>query len=190
MSRIMLYDATDSKGWLTRSWAFGAQLYRTFRALDEIYPVYSWTEALNIIAESEATEVQFWGHGGPGCALIGEEYLNSRSLKPQHSHYQLLTDAAQSMGPSATWWFRTCSTFHGASGKHFGQELAQLMGCRIAAHTHIIGPFQSGLHTLQPGQVPQWSDEEGLGSDGKILMSMPWHKNTINCLVGRIPQGW
>ncbi len=190
MSRIMLYDATDPKGWLTRSWALGASLYRTFRALDEVYPVYLWTEALNIVAETKPTEVQFWGHGAPGIAAIGEEYLSIHSLRPFNHLYPLLHAAGRALTPNSTWWFRTCSTFHGTEGKEFAQAFTNLLGCRTAAHTQIIGPFQSGLHTLTPGQTPYWPDEEGLNSRGELAMSMPWHKNTINCLVGKIPKGW
>ncbi len=189
MSRIMLYDNTEPSGWLTRSWAFGAQLYRTFRALDLVYPVYSWHEALQIIVDSGANEIQFWGHGSPGAAYIGDDVLRRNDIAAGGKHHKAVM-RMRSLPDIPTLWFRTCATLNGPKGKEFSQELSNSAMCRVAGHTYNIGPFQSGLHTLSPSESPYWPDDEGLGKSGELLGSAPWHKNTINCLVGNIPGGW
>jgi hypothetical protein len=58
----------------------------------------------------------------------------------------------------------------------------------------VIGFWQSGLHSLLPGQQPGWSVDEGLiPSDPPAPYargSRPGAPNTITCLHGRIPDGF
>ena len=75
------------------------------------------------------------------------------------------------------------------------KELAGRLGCVVAAHTHIIGPFHSGLHSHESGAPMDWDPEEGIKKGGydrptKIHGSYPWRPNTIPCLEMDIPEGW
>jgi hypothetical protein len=59
----------------------------------------------------------------------------------------------------------------------------------------VLGPYQSGLHTLVPGERPNWSAREGLlegtaADPRRALWSAPREPNTITCLHGRIPAGY
>ena len=64
-----------------------------------------------------------------------------------------------------------------------------MLECKIASHTYIVGPWQSGLHTIKPDEEPTWDIDEGI-YDNKKMISMPWSPNTIFCLTGKIPEGW
>lgn len=85
-----------------------------------------------------------------------------------------------------------CETFGAEIGQRFAKAWVDFFNCRAAGHTYIIGPFQSGLHILKPGEEPNWSPWEGL-KDGTpaapkhALWSRPSVPNTITCLHGRIP---
>jgi hypothetical protein len=92
------------------------------------------------------------------------------------------------------WWFRTCETFGCEAGHDFARRWTRFFGCRAASHTYIIGPWQSGLHILEPGQSPDWPLDEGLAegtpdSPEKALWSTPGKPNTIFCLTSRLPDG-
>jgi hypothetical protein len=73
--------------------------------------------------------------------------------------------------------------------------LADFFGCRVAGHTYTIGYWQSGLHSLVPGALPDWPLDEGLAAGAprmptRSLASSPDAPHTISCLVGEIPDGW
>lgn len=194
--RLMIYDTTERAGeGLVASWFLGGKLYKLFRALDIVKPAESWEEALdwaaNIGEPGQKIDVlQYWGHGAPAGVALNGKFLSLKSLKPGGFGYEGLCALKDRLHSDSIVWFRTCSTFHGSNGKEFAKELANFLGCRVAAHTFIIGPFQSGLRTLSPGEEPYWSDSEGLDADGEMRMSMPWDVNTITCLHGFIPKGW
>ncbi|MGB1700273.1 MAG: hypothetical protein ACPHRO_09985, partial [Nannocystaceae bacterium] len=91
-----------------------------------------------------------------------------------------------------TLWFRTCETFGAQPGHDFARHLAAHMGARVAGHTYIIGPLQSGLHLLAPGQRPAWSDSEGLAEGTpQAPLRARWSSisapNTITCLRRSLP---
>ena len=92
----------------------------------------------------------------------------------------------------ALWWFRTCETFGTETGQRFARAWTRFLGCRAAGHTYVIGAWQSGLHSLQPGETPRWSPEEGVqpGPTPRSLTSRPGAPNTITFLHGRIPEGF
>jgi hypothetical protein len=68
--------------------------------------------------------------------------------------------------------------------------MAAFFNCRVAGHTYVIGPLQSGLHSVTPTQPPTWSMAEGFAADGSSLTSTPWAPNTITCLHGAVPSTW
>lgn len=202
--RVMLYDSTTLKDGihpedaLAMSWRLGATLYRLRDDIDYHFGVTDWNEAfdwlIDLAQKNTIGEIQFWCHGSPGRVWLGKNQFNTSLLQDATIRQKLLT-LRSSFSSNTLIWFRTCGTFAGESGQKFAKELANFLGCVVAGHTHIIGPFQSGLHTLKYGQEPNWSTEEGLIKDTSghvtgVVKSSPWKKHTITCLRGSIPKGW
>ena len=202
--RLMIYDDTcrgrPMRPGLTHSWMAGALLYRGLGRLDRWRGVRNWEEALRWLATVEPArpiaEIQFWGHGKWGRANIDGQPLDIHALRPGHPlHEPLRVVRDRLTGPDALWWFRTCETFGCQPGHQFASAWTDFHGCRAAGHTFIIGPWQSGLHTLMPGQEPDWDPTEGL-LEGSIeapqraLWSGPRQPNTITCLHGAVPAGF
>lgn len=190
---------------LSHSWFAGGAIYKAFRSLDACRGFDKWPEALMWLADYRApepiTEIQYWGHGSPGCVWMKTDALVASS--PEHSifteKFGVTTDVLRLLKrrliPQSTIWFRTCSTFAGERGHRFAKSWADNMECRVAGYTHIIGPWQSGLHTLKPGQEPYWPADEGIAEGTpeqpkKLKWSSPWIKNTVSCLHSAIPKGW
>lgn len=208
--RLMIYDATE-KRWgrfinLSLIWRIGGRLYRLLGRLDHCHGAASWQEALVWLGRVEApapiAEIQFWGHGKWGCALISNESLDIGCLDPGHGlHEHLRTIRARLLaksgdkGEPALWWFRTCETLGASCGQAFARAWAEFLGCRVAGHTHVIGFHQSGLHSLRPGEKPVWSASEGIiegdaGHPVRAAESRRSAANTITCFGGRVPDGW
>lgn len=177
MTRVVIFDATDRSvvPELSDSWRAAARAFRAVRRFDEVIEATSWEQALAPLRGRTVREVQFWGHGRPGAALIGRQPLP--------------LDALVSLHITELLWLRVCAAFHGSIGKTYAKRLLGAVGCRVAAHTFNIGPLQSGLHTLAPGDWPYWSASEGADRSG-ILGSALWHPNTITCLHSSVPAGW
>lgn len=194
---------------LTHSWIAGGALYKGLGRLDAYAPASSWAEAFAFLLAQPGPirEVQYWGHGKWGRAFIGRDVLDEDALQPGHPLHDPLARLRDRLVPAAApseagddddraprLWFRTCETFGKPSGHSFARALARFLGARVAGHTYVIGPWQSGLHTLGPDDEPTWSETEGLpGGDEaatKALMSAPWAPHTITCLDGRVPAGF
>ncbi|NVB43067.1 hypothetical protein G6O69_34915 [Pseudenhygromyxa sp. WMMC2535] len=185
---------------LSHSWAVGGALYSSLGRLDDWRGFDDWGSALRWLADypdpRPIAEVQFWGHGKWGCARVDAERLDLGSLRARHAHHGPLAAIRDRMAPSQSqWWFRTCETFGAAPGQRFAREFVGFMGCRAAGHTYIIGPWQSGLHTLAPGEAPRWSEDEGLveGTPEEPRLarwSARGEPNTVSFLTGKIPAGF
>lgn len=202
--RLMFYDDTcRGTRWgpgLTHSWIAGALLYRGLGRLDAVQPVRTWPQALEWLAtthpDQPIAEIQYWGHGKWGQVLIDGQILDEHALAPDAHHATLLDRIRERLtGPEALWWFRTCETFGCAPGQRFARRWVERFGCRAAGHTFIIGPWQSGLHTLDPGRSPTWSPTEGLAegtpeAPKEALWSARHQPHTISCLHGAIPQSY
>ncbi len=197
----MVYDRTCTGRLvgLSHAWRAGAGVYRTLERLDASFGAANWSDALHWLATHRAdlplAEVQFWGHGTWGAVKIGKERLGAASLEAGRTHRRRLDAVRERMRPSSLWWFRTCETFGAKAGWDFAQRWTSHFGCHAAGHTHIIGFWQSGLHSLGPGQSPRWSLHEGLKSGTpakpkKAKWSRPWRANTISCLHGAVPTGF
>lgn len=201
--RLVLYDDTcrEDLWWrvgLTHSWVAGVKLYRMRGAIDGALGITSWRQGLEWLAQQTQPieEIQYWGHGKWGCALVEREVLSVDSLSVGHDHFDAL-DAIRDglIGSDARWWFRTCETLGAQTGHDFARAWSEFFDCAVAGHTYVIGPWQSGLRVLQPGQRPDWSAEEGLieGSADdpiKAQMSHPRFDRTITCLHTKIPKKW
>ena len=195
--RLMIYDATFHGRWtqagLTSSWIAGSALYRALGRLDATHGARSWADALAWAARFDSIrELQYWGHGRWGRAFIAADALDLDALVLGHPLHDALARVRDRMTPDALVWFRTCETFGRAAGHAFATSWTRFFQRRAAGHTYVIGPFQSGLHSLSPGALPTWSVDEGVGGgdDDHALMSRAGAPNTITCLHGAVPDGW
>ena len=204
--KLMIYDATTIKdGWdgfgndgLAYSWFAGSRLYRWARWLDEVKGVTSWEEALDWVLEqgkdAKISQIQYWGHGSWGNVWIGKTALNKATVTKDSELHRKWAEVKKVLSDDALIWFRTCSTFGNGGGQAFARRFTDFMECKVAAHTHIIGPLQGGLHSLSPGQDIYWPQKEGVlvGDNGKeSSLWTEWKTpNTIVCLRGVLPEGW
>lgn len=195
--RLMVYDrtCTGAPVGLTDTWAWGGRLYGALRRIDRWQGVASWDEALRWLVSHDApiAEVQYWGHGRWGQPRVADDVLDRAALTGRLS--APLDAVRERLTPDALWWFRTCEAFGARPGHDFAQAFTDRMGCDAAGHTFIIGPWQSGLHRLSPGEAPRWSAWEGLArgtpdAPRTALWSWPHCPNTVSCLAGRVPDGW
>lgn len=199
----MIYDRTCWGGrppGLTGSWILGGALYRLLGRINAFRGVSSWPEALEWLAtvghpDQRIAEIQYWGHGNWGNVRAGGEVLDVRALEPGHPLHEGLLRVRERLTPGGTalWWFRTCETFGTEAGHRFAREWTRFFDARAAGHTHVIGPWQSGLHLLAPGQEPEWPVDEGVphGPPAQRPIRGIWSTrrcpNTISCLHGRVP---
>jgi hypothetical protein len=192
---VLVYDRNCPR--LSLAWRAGAVLYKRLGRIDAVRAVDSWVDALACLARFEHAidEIQYWGHGHWGEALVGCEVLDATSFEPGHRHRSDLEAIRERLAPDALIWFRTCETFGAERGHDFAQRLADFTGARVAGHTHVIGFHQSGLHGLRPGMRPRWSADEGLvrgtaAAPERAAWSHPWRPRTITCLRGDVPAAW
>jgi hypothetical protein len=190
--RVLVFDR--DAGGLSRAWSAGSLLYRGLRRFDATRGVTSWDEALDWLATlPEAIhELQYWGHGKWGSALVGDDVLDAGSLTTRRRRLEAVRER---LAPDALVWFRTCETFGAERGIDFAERLADFLGTRVAGHTYVIHFHQSGLHGLAPGMRAHWAAGEGLleGSPAapkRARSSTPWAPRTITCLAGRVPERW
>lgn len=200
--RLVIYDATQrsrNPRALGLSWQYGTGLYRALGRIDRAYGAHSFADAFAWLARCEPSrpiaELQFWGHGKWGRVFIDREALGRDLLRSAHPHHSAFNAFRERLSKNALLWFRTCETLGAQSGRDFAAALGDATGARIAGHTFVIGFYQSGLHCLNPGQTPAWSDSEGLARGSATqpeaaLTSSPSAPNTITCLTGRIPHGF
>ncbi len=219
--RLVVYDKTDVRSLESRLrarpyhapdgslrdgpglapiWLAGAWMHRVSRAADASRGVESWAEAIAWAVRTADERgrpigsLQAWGHGGWGYMLLGEGRLDERALAPDHALASLLDDLKRRLaGPDALVWLRCCSAFGQVAGLRFARRLADRLGCRVAGHTYVIGLFQSGTHSLRPGEEPRWDEREGtryLGSRPQgAMMSLPGAPRTISCFALDLPAG-
>jgi hypothetical protein len=191
-----VYDRTCTGG-MSQAWSAGARLYRGLRRLDAVCGAASWDEALDWLAtlDEPIAELQYWGHGRWGRALVADDVLDARALAPADPRHGKLRALRERLAPDALVWFRTCETFGARVGIDFAERLADFLGARVAGHTYVIHFHQSGLHGLGPGCRADWSPDEGLAegsadSPRRAHRSTPWAPRTISCLAGRVPPAW
>ena len=196
---LLLFDRTQLKRrplGLGLSWRAGSVLYRTLGWADRAYAADDWDSALDWIASLEPQrpirEIQYWGHGKWGRALIDRDVLDRRALEPGHRLHARLEAIRERMTRDGLVWFRTCETLGAQVGLDFAKAFTDFMGVSVGGHTYEIGYFQSGLHALAPGAGPDWSASEGLSRGSpelperaaKSSLSAP---NTITCFTSDLP---
>jgi len=184
-TRAIVYDATENRfvGW---TWAIGARLFKLFGLATYIFGATSWPEAAGWLERlPKVDEVHFWGHGRPGAALI-----NHVNIIGEEHNAVVLRALKRVLKVPGLFWLRTCSSFHGRSGKAFAALLASTTERVCAGSTYIIGfPWHSGIHAIGPGQNNRWPAEEGAGPYG-LLKSHYSAPNTRFCLRSTFPRDW
>lgn len=184
--RVVVYDSSTHAGWVGNTWILGGRIYRAFGSVDVVIPVPDWSTFFSSIHRlSGITDLQVWTHGAPGIVAIGGVAMDSERF----TDHNQLSDISCSMHPHGRFWLRTCSSFAGAPGHELASVLSEELGVKVVGHTYEINFFQSGLHSLYPGQAPYWSVKEGLGND-RLLVSHPFARNTITCLNSNFPDAW
>jgi hypothetical protein len=195
--RLLVFDRTCTRGRrgsLSPVWAAGAKLYRGLGRIDDALGVASWDEAFAWLgAQREPIrEIQYWGHGKWGTALVDDEGFDTAAIGRRARDLAALRER---LAPDALVWFRTCETLGATAGHEFSMRLADTLGARVAGHTYIIGFHQSGLHGVAPGMRPDWSADEGLLSGTpdaptEARWSRPWIARTVTALTGAVPRAW
>lgn len=200
--RLMFYDRTcrgrRALPGLSHAWGAGGLLYRALGRIDAWRGVSSWDEAFAWLTTFGAgrpiAEIQYWGHGKWGAPKLGGQCVDAGAFLRGGELREGFARVATRMLPGAQGlvWLRTCEAFGGQPGHEFARAFADVLGCRVAGHTYIIGHWQSGLHTLMPGATPTWADDEAiLEGTAKDPRRAAWSRrsapNTISFLNGRIP---
>ncbi|MGC4089892.1 MAG: hypothetical protein QM756_18795 [Polyangiaceae bacterium] len=197
--RVVVFDA--SQLWrrplgLGFSWRVGSTLYRGFAGVDASFGARSWDEALGWLGrvqpERRIAELQYWGHGNWGRALIARRSFDRSVLAPGHALYPGIEALRARLAPGARIRFRTCETLGAQTGHDFAAALSDFTGATVAGHTFEIAFFQSGLRALAPGARPNWSPTEGLlrgtaDAPQRSRASHPREPNTITCLTTALP---
>jgi len=128
---------------------------------------------------------------------MADEKLDHHAFSGEHA--DALAAIRDRLTDDALVWFRTCATFGAERGRLFARQWAQDLGCRVAAHTHNIGFFHAGLHSLRPGETPSWPVGEGVKtgtatSPDEMIMTNWWggrgQPNVVSCLHNEFPDGW
>lgn len=186
-NKLIIADATRKKSWLDEIWVVAATWNWLRNDAQGNLGAIDWNEIVDwLLSRGEIepiTEIQYWGHGGPGYAHVGSKSINQ--------HMDRLFELRSVLAPDCLFWLRTCSSFRGEAGQEFARRLTDALGCRVAAHTYKIGfPYHSGLHSLMPGQDPYWPLREGEKKNGTTKWSQPFAPNTINMFQGDLPEGY
>jgi hypothetical protein len=175
--RLIIYDNTENsiKEWFWRRYV---QVRRGWKKIG----VSSWADAKDKILEAvrpgtRLMELQIWGDGAPGMPGING--------KPPPDAFWWLVGTL--VTPESLVWFRMCSVFWGRKGDDFAISTAKTLGCRVAGHTHVIGPWQSGLWSYTGKSLPAFAPHEG---DWTKLKSGPFQPNTIFCAKMSFPDFW
>jgi len=181
MMRLICYDNTEN-GIKEFFWRRYVQARIGWKKIG----VSSWHDALDKITDAvppgtRLMELQLWGDGAPGMPTINGKSAPDIFWK----------ELANLVMADSLVWFRMCSVFFGHKGQAFAERTANELNCRIAGHTRVIGPLQSGLWTLRPGQTPRWAD--GMATDHGDWQDYKssWHApRTIFCTTMKVPEGW
>jgi len=196
--RILVYDATRASSWLDETWAIGAWWARKFNRFDRKIGATSWPDAIDKILSVSAgrtiNELHYWGHGHWGKIFMGKKAINVVALaSPHHPWHEGLVRLSMQMDEDSFVWFRVCGAFGNKQGRLFSTKLADFFGCRVASSTYLITTRHSGQRSLVPGQVPDWSTNEGVKVvDGKpkLIKSRFGAPRTIMFWNSILPKNW
>jgi hypothetical protein len=165
-ARVLLVDATAYDP-LRITWRLGHLITARGRFTHRLY-VRSWNEAMKRLCElakhEQLSEVQVWGHGSVGRALIGADVFDADYVRSSSYFKRWAALRPFQQHPSPLIWFRTCYTMKGEAGRTFATLLTHALGCRVAGYTQYIHVVQRGLVVAWPDKPPRWSDEAAAGA--------------------------
>jgi hypothetical protein len=153
---LVIYDRTETR-LLGKSWALYAATFPGSRG------VSSWDEAADVIviqAAGEDRDMQLWGHGREGRALIG-----TKKADPSWPFWSRLNSV----------WFRSCSVANRDRGYDFMAAMAEQTN--VAAHLGIIGLW--GMQSRLVGVLSDAIDPRE--------SSAPWRPRTVSALRRTLP---
>jgi len=220
--RLVIYDATDigpiavprierapdgtahGTGGLTRYWRAGGWMHRGLGRAAGAFGATTWDAALAWaagVAERRGepiAELQAWGHGGWGFMVMGRgadgDRIDRAALSASSPLAPALDRLRDALAPGALVWLRCCSAFGTEAGRDFAAAFADRIGRRVAGHTFIIGGWQSGTHSLEPGTAPAWSADEGVEIVGGVRrgarVSTRDAPHTVTFLTLGLPPGF
>jgi hypothetical protein len=186
LKKAVVIDANPEKSGLDVAWKLGAWRSKGWKGFDKVVDAITWPQAMKDLGPVPYDEIQFYGHAFPGSFCIGED----KKLTDED-----LLSLARHVHKGSLVWLRGCAAFHGEAGHALAKRMVEILDCRVAAHTYIIGPFHSGGRSLRPGAEPAWSVKEGVSdkvrkSGWKIKSSGPFEPNTMTCLATSFPESW
>jgi hypothetical protein len=218
---LVVYDATDVRkagapvvprvvrredgtaegsGGLTPFWRLGSWMHIYGLHADGALGATSWGEALRWAASfararnAKLSELQCWGHGGFGFMRMGATRWDRDALAGRSALASDIDSLRDVLAGDALVWLRCCSAFGARPGRAFAPALADRLRARVAGHTFIIGAWQSGTHSLRPGERATWDEGEGIERrpDGAILPrnSSLGAPRTLAFLRMALPRGW
>lgn len=190
-SEVMEFDVPVG---LTHEWFAGGALYRLMGRIDAYAGFRTWEETLawlnNIEPDRRISQIQVWGHGSPGRVWMLEDSRLDRDSITDGPHAPALARLRERLTDDAQIWFRSCGVFAGVRGQDFAQSWSDGMGCRISAHTHIIGFWHAGARNAWPGVSPHWPLREGLDEDRRVVASVRSSINRLWFMSNEVPRDW
>lgn len=188
--KITVYDRNPGTGfgqWFLKTmWLLGCWIQKRLGLVDDYHGAASWDDLLKWAKQlpKPITSFQYWGHGSVATVwLAGTPMLTS-----------FLTDLRPLLaGSTAIVWFRCCNVFQGIGGQHFARAVLKTLGCKVVAHTYVVGLWQSGGHAVSPEKPePTWPVTEGgeLKDPWWPDYLRPWLPNTVFCLSTKVPSSW
>jgi len=128
-------------------WSVGASARPDY---DYKLGVSNWNEAFSQIGEIRKTKyiqwIEFWGHGSPGKAYLGNEELNLEKFKDLCKTYGIVAaDFRRKTWCTPLFWFRTCVTAQGDEGKAFLVGIANELDVYAYGHDQNIDFHHNGI---------------------------------------------
>lgn len=141
------YDKTSNEA-LKAFWWTAAKV-----RLDFNYDIgaKSWDDAFKQLGQIAKIHniwwVEFWGHGNSGKAFIGNEELTLEKAKRLMSRYNINSSCFSRgyVDYTPLFWFRTCSTAKGYTGKRFIEGIAKYLDINVYGHSKDIGMTHGGI---------------------------------------------
>eukprot|EP01084_Bolivina_argentea_P046073 84825_1 len=157
-SQILIYDASDPSSssskknkkkqkWLQGAWAVAATIRTDYHRK---FAAKSWDWAFKQIGEIAQNHdiqwIEFWGHGSPGKAYIGDDVLDVNRFISLCQKYNIKSsDMVRGTWCTPLVWFRTCSSAQGAVGKQFLKGIANHLNVYAYGHCKKIDVSHMGV---------------------------------------------
>jgi hypothetical protein len=206
---VVVSDDTEYDRWPAESIAHAglglcwkaAHVAATRDRFTHIVRARSWDDAFSQLAAIAQTrklaEVQYAGHGSNGGAHLGTSELNVQTLdellqQPRGVGGALAALVAARPFPDASacvqpiWWFRTCSTLGGDSGRRFAQRLSEVFAadCEpLAGDSACADATRDAAGSPEPRlpQVPSYASASALGRPARrCFLRVAGHTQVIS----------